>query len=68
MALITGTVLQYSKVVCVCGNSLMDFNSPPTSKGGRKCGGKVENWWGSEGEVSDPRSTLTNLHLILAEA
>ena len=50
----------------------MDLNSlpphPPTSKRGKECGGKVERSWGNEGEVSDPRSTLTNLHLILAEA
>lgn len=50
---------------------MMDFNSlvTPISKRGKERGGKVKRCWGSEGEgVSDPRSTLTNLHLILAEA
>ncbi len=48
----------------------MDFISrvPPSSIRGKS----VEGWWNAGGEVreevSDPRSTLTNLHLILADA
>lgn len=48
---------------------MMDFNSlvTPFSKRGKERGGKVKRCWGSEGgRVGDPRSTLTNLHLILA--
>lgn len=64
----------YNKVVRVClhallnggdNTSFMDFNSLLHLQQGQGvwiAGGEVR------GGVSDPRSTLTNLHLILAEA
>jgi len=48
----------------------MDFNSPvpPLPLRGASVEERLNAGGDARGKVSDPRSTLTNLHLILAEA